>query len=63
VSAVQLRRDATLARDPRRICALAAAALIGVQLGANYWSSAYLSWVFPLIAVALVLGRPRAATS
>jgi hypothetical protein len=62
VSAVQARRDATLACDPRRICALAAAALIGVQLGANYWSYAYLPWVFPLVAVALLV-QSRAATS
>ena len=62
-SAVQARRNPALARDARRVCALAAAALIGVQLGANYWTYAYLPWVFPLAAVALLADRPRAATS
>ena len=50
----QARRDPELARDPRRIGALAAAALIGVQLAANYWSYTYLVWVFPLVALALL---------
>ncbi len=36
--AVQVWRDRSLARDPRRVCALAAAVLLGVQLAANYWS-------------------------
>ena len=62
VAAVQVRRDGALARDPRRICALAAAVLIGVQLGANYWTYAYLPWVFPLVAFALLAGRARPAT-
>jgi hypothetical protein len=51
---VQIRRDPELARDPRRVGALAAAVLLGVQLAANYWSYAYLPWVFPLVALALL---------
>jgi hypothetical protein len=56
-SAIRIRRDAGLARDPRRVCALAAAVLLGVQLGANYWTYAYLPWVFPLVAFALLAAR------
>jgi hypothetical protein len=53
-------RDRALAADPRRVCALAAAALLAVQLAANYWSYTYLAWVFPLLAVALLTpSRPR----
>ncbi|MBI4897611.1 MAG: DUF2029 domain-containing protein [Actinobacteria bacterium] len=47
-------RDRSLAVDHRRICALAAAAILGMQLAANYWSYAYLPWVYPLIAAALL---------
>jgi hypothetical protein len=55
-------RDQSLARDPRRIAALAAAALLGVQIAANYWTYTYLAWVFPLIALALLAGaRPSRA--
>jgi hypothetical protein len=55
-----VRRDGALAADPRRIAALAAAVLLGAQIGANYWTYAYLPWVFPLIALALLTdGRNR----
>ena len=51
------------ARDPRRVSALAAAVLLGIQIGGNYWTYTYLPWVFPLIAFALLAGpglaRPR----
>ena len=57
--AIQVRRDRALAGDPRRVAALAAAALIGLQIGANYWTYAYLPWVFPLIALALLTEPPR----
>jgi hypothetical protein len=57
VGTIQVHRDPALARDPRRFAALAAAVLIGVQLGANYWTYAYLPWVFPLIALALLAER------
>jgi hypothetical protein len=58
--AVQLRRDPTLAADPRRVAALAGAVLLGTQLAANYWTYTYLAWVFPLVALALL--RAPAAT-
>jgi hypothetical protein len=47
-------RDRELAADPRRMAALGAAILLGVQLAASYWSYTYLAWVFPLVAVALL---------
>ena len=58
---VRCRRDRALAGDPRRIAALAAAVLIGLQLAANYWTYAYLPWVFPLIALALLTSRRPAS--
>jgi len=62
--AAQAWRDPALARDPRRICALAAAVLLGAQLAANYWSYTYLCWAFPVVAAALLTtprpARPRA---
>jgi hypothetical protein len=65
-SAVRVWRDRDLATDPRRIAALGAAILIGVQLAANYWTYTYLAWVFPLLALALLSerrgpARPQAA--
>ncbi|MGH2906409.1 MAG: glycosyltransferase 87 family protein [Solirubrobacterales bacterium] len=38
----------------RRICALAAGIMLAVQLSANYWSYAYLPWVYPLLVAALL---------
>ena len=58
---MQVWRDRALAADPRRMAALGAAVLLGVQLAANYWSATYLAWVFPLVAVALLSGS-RAAS-
>jgi hypothetical protein len=55
-------RDRGLAGDPRRMAALGAAILLAVQLAANYWSYTYLTWVFPLLALALLSG-PRAAAT
>jgi len=49
--------DRELAVDPRRVAALAAAVLLGVQIAANYWTYAYLPWVFPLVAYALLAER------
>jgi hypothetical protein len=49
--------DRELAADPRRVAALAAAVLLGVQIAANYWTYAYLPWVFPLLAYALLAER------
>jgi hypothetical protein len=54
LAAAQVWRDRTLATDPRRMAALGAAVLLGVQLAANHWSVTYLAWVFPLVAVALL---------
>jgi hypothetical protein len=53
---VAVRRDRRLAGDPARLAALTGAILIGVQLSANYVTFAYLPWIFPPVAVAL-LGR------
>ncbi len=52
--AVRVARDGALARDRTRMAALFAAVLLGLQVSANYWSSFYLSWVIPLLAVSLL---------
>jgi hypothetical protein len=57
LAVIQVWRDRTLAADPQRLAALAAAVLLGVQLAANHWSATYLAWVFPLVAVALLSDR------
>jgi Glycosyltransferase family 87 len=57
VATVRVWRDRALAADPRRMAALGAAVLLGVQLAANHWSATYLAWVFPLVAVALLADR------
>jgi hypothetical protein len=62
VATVRVWRDRALAADPRRIAALAAGILIAIQLAAGYWTYTYLTWVFPLIAVAL-LSEPRATVA
>lgn len=52
-----------IANDPRRVCALAAGIMLGVQLAGNYWSYAYLPWVYPLIVAGLLWpSRIRPAT-
>jgi hypothetical protein len=56
---VRVAGDPSLAADPRRMAGLGAAILLGVQLAANYWSYTYLAWVFPLIAVALLITPSR----
>jgi hypothetical protein len=53
---VRLRRDSDLAEDRRRMAALTAAILVGLQLAANYWAFLYLVWVFPLLTLS-VLGE------
>ena len=68
VATLRVWRDRGLAADPGRMAALAAVAMIGVQLAANHWSPTYLAWLFPLLAVALLGGastpsRPRARAS
>jgi hypothetical protein len=62
LGAIRARRDHLFARDPRRVAALAAAVLLGAQIGANYWTYAYLPWVFPLIALALLSDARRRRT-
>lgn len=52
-------RDRALANDLRRMAALGAAVLLAVQLAANYWTYAYLPWVFPLVALALLCDARR----
>jgi hypothetical protein len=47
--------------DLRRVAALIAADMLLVQLGANYWTPAYLSWVMPFILVGLLLPPSGAA--
>jgi hypothetical protein len=56
--AVRAWRDQSLAHDPRRVAALAAAVLLGAQIAANYWTYTYLAWVFPMVALAL-LSEPK----
>jgi hypothetical protein len=57
VASASVWRDGSFASDPRRFAALGAAVLLAVQLAANYWTYAYLPWVFPLLAVALLSER------
>ncbi|MFY9264982.1 MAG: hypothetical protein WAO61_06110 [Solirubrobacterales bacterium] len=54
VTGVAAWRDRSLAQDPRRVCALAAAITLAMQLAGNYWSYAYLPWAYPLVAAALL---------
>jgi len=54
---LQLRHDPSLRTDLLRLSALAGALLLGVQLAANYWTWSYLPWVFPFLAVALLMTR------
>jgi hypothetical protein len=44
-----------------RVCALAAAVLLAFQIGASYWSYAYLPWIYPLLVVALLWPRTAPA--
>lgn len=52
--AVAVWRSASLASSIVRVSALSAAVLLVFQIGASYWSYAYLPWVYPLIVVALL---------
>jgi hypothetical protein len=58
---LHLRADRSARTDPVRLSALAAALLLGVQLAANYWTWSYLPWVFPFLAVGLLLAQRAAA--
>jgi hypothetical protein len=46
-------------RDLAGLCALAAAVLIALQLGLDYWFYLYLVWFFPLAFLALLAPRSR----
>jgi hypothetical protein len=56
---VHLWRKPVLARDSRRMAALSAATLIGLQLSANYWAFLYFAWIAPLVVMSLLADRPR----
>jgi hypothetical protein len=60
VAAAALRswRESAFAADRRRISALAAAVLIGLQLTADYWAFLYVVWVVPLLCLS-VLEHPQ----
>lgn len=60
---LRLRADPSTRTDPVRLSALAAALLLGVQLAANYWTWSYSPWVFPFLAVGLLLAQREAAPS
>jgi hypothetical protein len=55
--AVAVWRSEALGASLVRLCALAAAVLLAFEIGASYWSYAYLPWVYPLLAVALLWPR------
>jgi hypothetical protein len=46
-------------RDLAGLCALCAAVLIALQLGAAYWFYLYLVWFFPLVMLGLLAPRSR----
>ena len=60
-SVVWLRRHPHHAADRRRMAALSAAILIGLQLSADYWAFLYLAWAMPLIGCS-VLADPAPQT-
>ncbi|MGK2878399.1 MAG: hypothetical protein ACSLFF_07475 [Solirubrobacterales bacterium] len=53
-AAVAVWRSTSLASSIVQVSALSAAVLLVFQIGASYWSYAYLPWAYPLIAVALL---------
>lgn len=56
LATIELWRDRELSNDIRRFAALSAGAMLAFQLGANYWTYAYLPWVLPCIFLALFPG-------
>jgi hypothetical protein len=63
-AATQLRYDGDTHIDVRRIAALSAAVMIGLQVVGNYWSFLYLCWCAPLIVVSLLSDQsPSGQTS
>jgi hypothetical protein len=59
-SVVWLRRHPDRAADRRRMAALSAAILIGLQLSADYWAFLYVAWVMPLIGSSVLAGPASA---
>jgi len=57
LAAARVMRDSELAADPWRLAGIAGAIMLGLQIAANYWTYAYLVWVFPCVALALLF-RP-----
>jgi hypothetical protein len=55
--AVAVWRSTDLASSLVRVCAVSAAVLLTFEIGASYWSYAYLPWAYPLLAVALLWPR------
>jgi hypothetical protein len=63
-AAVRARRDPSLAGDRRRMAALVAAVLLGLQISASYWNYMYLVWAFPFLALSMLIEtRPAADRS
>lgn len=60
---MRVRELPSLWRDPVRVAGIAGGLLLGMQLSANQWTYTYLPWVFPFIAVALLLERAPAKPS
>jgi hypothetical protein len=60
-SALWLHREPERATERRRMAALAAAILIGLQLAADYWAFLYLAWLLPLIVFSLLADRDPVA--
>ncbi len=59
-SLVWLRQQPHRASDRRRMAALCAAILIGLQLSADYWAFLYLAWLMPLIGSSVLAGPATA---
>ena len=47
-------------KSPLQLAALTAALLIGFELVLTHWFYLYLPWFFPFVAIALLVGEPRA---
>jgi hypothetical protein len=62
---LRLRRDPSPWADTARAAGIFATFLLGAQIAANQWTFTYLAWVYPFIAIALLVDRPpsRATTS
>ncbi|HTU85491.1 MAG TPA: glycosyltransferase 87 family protein [Solirubrobacteraceae bacterium] len=54
VGALALWRDPGLADEPRRVAAICASVLIGLQLAADYWAFLYVVWVVPALCVSVL---------